>query len=211
MLRTSCALLAAATMLAAAGPAAAQSRQPSQRSLCAGDQVATQTNYGRIPLQKINGFEVTPELIQGAALHASVAEAQQTAVERALMDRMSGQGKWGRVEDRIWPQVRDGMMAARPQADAVAQQKREMAGRVIAGTVAGIGSMAMTGRIDSGMYAAQNYGGRGAELAQSPGLRMPSGGTAIATGPALERAVDQMVAMPCEVSAGQVLQQLGRR
>lgn len=202
-------MLAVTAMFTVSTETSAQGLQG--RSLCAGGQVATNTNYGRIPIQMVSGFETTPELIQGAALYASVAESSQTAVERALMERMSSQGKWGRVEDRIWPQVRDGMVAARPQADTVAQQKREMAGRVIAGTIAGIGSAAMNGSVDAGVYAARNYGGRGAEIMQSPSMAPPSGGTAIAGGPALESAIDQMVAAPCEVSAGQVLQQLRRR
>lgn len=204
---------AMAGLLALSSVASAQIRQQQgqSRSLCMNGAVMTGTSFGRVPMERVNGFDVTPELVQGAALHAAVAADSQPAVERALIERMSSQGKWGRVEERIWPQVRDGLMSARPQADAVAQQKREIAGRVIAGTFAGIGSMAMNGSIDSGINAAQNYGPRGAELAQSNQLRMPTGGAQIITGRALDGAVDQMVASPCEISAGQVLQQLRTR
>jgi hypothetical protein len=194
------ALLATALLMLSA-PSLSQAQSHPLTRYCSDRYVITGTVIGRVQMQRLAGNQITPEMAQTAALWALTVPEKRNQVRFQIQQRMRAQGKWGEVEEVLWPMVANDAATAVQRADLGRQAAKPAVGGVLGGTVGAVLGMA-TGQnpVTWGAVGA----GAGANLplpTRSPTKALWD----IAVGPHLDRALDLLVRNPCTMTAEDAL------
>lgn len=196
-----CSSLLAAAFVLLSVPLWAQAQSHSLSQYCSGREVITGTVIGRVQMKRLAGNQVTPEMVQTAALWALTVPEKRDQVRFQIQQRMRAQGKWSDVEEVLWPMVANDAATAVQRAELGRQAVKPAVGGVLGGTVGAVLGMA-TGQNPVTWGAAG--AGAGANLplpTRSPTKALWD----VAVGPYLDRALDQLVRNPCTMTAEDAL------
>lgn len=198
-------VVAASFAIAALGAPASAQNHPLTR-YCTQRYVITGTIIGRMQLQNLAGNQITPELVQVAALWALSPPDRQRQVEHQIRQRMRLQGKWGAVEDDLWWKVSGDAADAVRMAEAGRRTAKPAVGAVLGGVAGGVLGMA-TGSSPLGWGAAGAVAGSQLPL---PSRSPASLAFDVIVGPPLDAALDRLVRSPCTLTAEEALRMSSR-
>lgn len=192
-------------------PSGAQSRPLTP--YCSDRYVVTGTVIGRVQLQRMAGNQITPEMAQTAALWALTVPEKRNQVRLQIRERMRAQGRWGEVEEVLWPMVANDAATAADRAEAGRQMAKPVTGGVLGGVLGGTAGAVF------GMATGQNAartGTIGAGIGAGVGANLPVPTRSptkvlwdVVLGPRLDAALDRLVRNPCEITAEDALNMVG--
>lgn len=196
-----CSPLLATVLVLVSAPSPAQAQSHPLTPYCANRTVITGTVIGRVQMKRLAGNQVTPEMVQTAALWALTVPEKRDQVRFQIQQRMRAQGKWGEVEEVLWPMVANDAATAVQRAEVGRQVAKPAVGGVLGGTVGAVLGMA-TGQNPVTWGAAGAGAGANLPLPTRSATKMLWD---VAVGPHLDRALDLLVRNPCTMTAEDAL------
>jgi hypothetical protein len=172
---------------------------------CSDRYVITGTVLGQVQMRRLAGNQVTPEIVQTAALWALTVPEKRNQVRFQIQQRMRAQGKWGEVEEVLWPLVANDAATAVQRAELGRQAAKPVVGGVLGAT---------TGAVLGSLVGSERplaWGAVGAVVGANLPLPTRSPTKAlwdVVVGPHLDRALDLLVRNPCTMTAEDALNML---